>query len=239
MTNHTVSLARKLSAFIALSDQELEVLAQLQTGPFRVQAGKELVHEGQAGHMAYILLAGWVSSYKLLPNDGRQVIRFPLPGDWIGLRSVLLRTSDHSFAALTDAVVSAIAASRVRRLFEDVPRLGAAILWATSQDEAMVVEHLVSVGRRNAIERTAHFFLELHERLQLIGLADDRTFDCPLNQYILADALGLSAIHVNRVLRQLRERALLTLKGHSVEIHDKQALVTLAGYQPHQRAGRA
>ena len=85
-------------------------------------------------------------------------------------------------------------------VFNEFPRLGAAILWAASRDEAMVVEHLVSIGRRTAIERTAHFFLELSERLRLVGLANDKEFACPLNQYVLADALGLSAIHVNRVL---------------------------------------
>ena len=95
----------------------------------------------------------------------------------------------------------------------------------------MVVEHLVNIGRRSAIERTAHFFLELRERLGLVGLATDKEFTCPLNQYVLADALGLSAIHVNRVLRQLRERKLLTLRERKVIIHDPAALKRLAGFQ--------
>jgi CRP-like cAMP-binding protein len=116
-------------------------------------------------------------------------------------------------------------------VFNEFPRLGAAILWSASRDEAMVVEHLVSIGRRSAIERTAHFFLELAERLHLVGPATEREFTCPLNQYVVADALGLSAIHVNRVLRELRERKLLTLKGRKVIIHDPVALKKLAGYQ--------
>ena len=104
-------------------------------------------------------------------------------------------------------------------------------LWCASRDWAIVVEHLVSIGRRSAVERTAHFFLELVERLRLVGLATEKEFSCPLNQYVLADALGLSAIHVNRVLRQLREGELLTLKGRKVIIHDPVALKKLAGYQ--------
>ncbi len=224
-------LARKLNTFVALSEREMACLADLQSVPVRVKRGKELVHEGQTGHTAYILHAGWACSYKLLPDGGRQIIAFPLPGDCVGLRSVLLRTSDHSFSALTDAVVSSVEAKRMMQIFSEFPRLSAAILWAASRDEAMVVEHLVSIGRRSAIERTAHFFLELHERLQLVGLATDRDFICPLNQYVLADALGLSAIHVNRVLRQLRERHLLTLKGRKVIIQDLRALKSLAGYQ--------
>lgn len=123
------------------------------------------------------------------------------------------------------------------RLFSDSPRLAAAILWAASRDEAMIVEHLVSIGRRNALERTAHFFLELGERLRLVGLATDKDFPCPLNQYVLADALGLSAIHVNRVLRQLRERDLMTLKRGKVVMHDAIELARLAGFE-HQLSGR-
>jgi CRP-like cAMP-binding protein len=226
---------RKLGTFMTLSQDELSCLAELQAAPERVKRGKELVHEGQTGHKAYILQSGWACSFKLLHDGGRQIIGFPIPGDCIGLRSVLLRTSDHSFSALTDVVVSSVEASRMMRLFSEFPRLAAAILWATSRDEAMIVEHLVSIGRRSAIERTAHFFLELNERLRLVGLATDREFPCPLNQYVLADALGLSAIHVNRVLRQLREMKMLTLRRGKVAIHDLAALGRLAGFEPQAR----
>lgn len=224
-------LARKLGAFIELSKPELNCLADLQSTPVAVQRGQEIVHEGQTGHKVYILQQGWAVSFKLLPDGGRQIITFPLPGDCVGLRSVLLRTSDHSFSALTDALVSSVDASRMMLIFNEHPRLGAAILWAASRDEAMVVEHLVSVGRRNAVERTAHFFVELSERLRLVGLVNDDTFIYPLNQYVLADALGLSAIHVNRVLRVLRELNLVTVKGREVIIHDLIGLRAKAGYQ--------
>ena len=225
------ALTRKLNTFVQLSQAEMACLASLQEPQMRVSGGKELVHEGQTGHKAYILQSGWALSFKLLPDGGRQIIGFPLPGDCLGLRSVLLRTSDHSFSALTDAVVSVVEAPRMMAIFNEFPRLGAAILWAASRDEAIVVEHLVSIGRRSAIERTAHFFLELHERLQLVGMAPGYEFECPLSQYVLADALGLSAIHVNRVLRQLRERNLLTLSDRKMTLHDLPALKRLAGFQ--------
>jgi CRP-like cAMP-binding protein len=95
----------------------------------------------------------------------------------------------------------------------------------------MVVEHLVNIGRRSAIERTAHFFMELAERLSLVGLATETEFKCPLSQFVLADALGLTAVHVNRVLRQLRERGLLTLSRGRAQIHDLAELRKLAGFQ--------
>jgi CRP-like cAMP-binding protein len=224
-------LARKLGSFMQLSAVEAQCLSDMQLSSVRMKAGKELVHEGQTGHLAYILQDGWACSFKLLPDGGRQIINFPLPGDCVGLRSVLLRTSDHSFSALTDVVVSSVEASRMMDVFNEFPRLGAAILWAASRDEAMVVEHLVNIGRRSAVERTAHFFLELCERLRLVGLASEVEFICPLNQYVLADALGLSAIHVNRVLRQLRERKLMTLKDRKITIQNMPALKQLAGFQ--------
>lgn len=230
-------LAKKLNTFVQLSERELRCLAELQSAPAHVTRGKELVHEGQTGQMAHILQAGWACSFKLLPDGGRQIITFPLPGDCVGLGSALLRTSDHSFCALTDIVVCAVEASRMIRIFGEFPRLGAAILWAASRDETMVVEHLVSIGRRSAVERTAHFFLELWERLRLVGLASGNEFTCPLNQYVLADALGLSAIHVNRMLRQLRERKLLTLQAHKVIIQDPSGLKELAGYQDQEEGG--
>ena len=222
--------AKRLNAFIPLSREEQAALAELHARPIKVKQGKHLVEEGQTGHRAFILQDGWACSYKLLPSGGRQIISFPIPGDCVGLRSVLLRTADHSFSTLTDAVVSPVDGSRIVETFNEFPRLGAAILWAASRDEAMTVEHLVSVGRRSAIERTAHFFMELAERLSLIGLATDGEFDCPLSQGVLADALGLTGIHVNRVLRQLRERDLLTFRGGKVKIHDLNGLGKLAAF---------
>ena len=223
-------LAKKLNSFVSLSPDEHRHLADLQSRTIKVKRGKQLVQEGQTGHQAFILQAGWACSYKLLPNGSRQIISFPIAGDCVGLRSVLLRTADHSFSALTDAVVSSVDGTRILQTVHDFPRLASAILWAASRDEAMVVEHLVSVGRRSAIERTAHFFMELVGRLRLIGLATAAEFKCPLSQYVLADALGLSAIHVNRVLRQLRERELLTIHKGKVTIHDLDGLRALAGF---------
>ena len=128
-------------------------------------------------------------------------------------------------------MVAAVEAPRMLEIMNKFPRLGTAFLWAVSQDGAMVVEHLVNIGRRSAIERTAHFFLELAERLTLVGLATETQFEHPLNQSIIGDALGLSQVHVNRVLRELREQNLLTASEGKVSIHDLSGLRKLAGYR--------
>jgi CRP-like cAMP-binding protein len=223
-------LARKLRTFVDLSELELAGLAELQSAPLHVERGKELMHQGERGQVAYILQSGWGCSFKILRDGARQIITFPIPGDLIGLRNVLLRTSDHAFSAVTDAQVSCISVARVTTLIDEFPRLATAIMWATSRDEAITVEHLASIGRRTSLERTAHFFLELRDRLQLVGLASDNAFECPLNQYVLADALGLSSIHVNRVLRQLRQLGLMTFQNRKVVLLDVSRLAALAGY---------
>jgi CRP-like cAMP-binding protein len=203
----------------------------MQGPAVKVRRGQRLTEEGQVSQKVYVLRDGWACSYKDLANGNRQIISFPVPGDCVGVRSSLLKTADHTFAALTDVVVKAVEPEHLVNCLGQFPRLAAALLWSVSRDEAMVVDHLVSIGRRNAKERTAHFFLELRERLALIGSASETEYSCPLNQYVLADALGLTAIHVNRVLRQLREEKLLTIRSGKVEIHDLAGLKKLAGYE--------
>jgi CRP-like cAMP-binding protein len=224
-------LAKKLNAFLSLSQDELQCLAGLQGRPLNLRRGQQLTREGQTEHKAFVLQEGWACSFKTLPDGGRQIISFPIAGDIVGLRSILLRTADHSFSALTDAVVNAVDGSHIMRCVTEYPRLGAALLWAASRDEAMVVEHLVNIGRRSSLQRTAHFFMELAGRLTLVGLGTEAEFKCPLSQFVLADALGLTSIHVNRTLRELRERNLLTVRRGVVTIHDLAGLRKLAGFQ--------
>jgi CRP-like cAMP-binding protein len=230
MTVAGSALARKLNRFAPLGRDELAALAELEARPRPVAAGTELIHERQADQRAFILQEGWACAYKLLPDGGRQVIDFRVPGDFMGLRSVLLRTADHASAAVTDLVVAEVVAREMINLLHRMPRLGTALLWAVSRDEAMVVEHLVGIGRRSALVRTAHLLVELGLRLQLVGLGDASGYACPLNQYLLSDALGVTAIHLNRVLRQLRERGLLTFRDGQVVFHDLPRLRRIAGH---------
>lgn len=231
-TTHDSPFARKLGTFVVLGEADHLVLQRLYQRRRTVAAGRELVHQGETEQSAYILARGWVCSYKLLPDGSRQIVDFQIPGDFLGLRSVLLHTSDHNVEPITDIQVSEVLMSDLLTAFAETPRLAAAVFWAASRDEAMVVEHLVGIGRREAPARMAHFLLELECRLALVGMGDRTGYDCPLTQYLLADALGLSAVHVNRVLRQLREDGLVTFRDGHVTIHDHAGLVELAQFDP-------
>lgn len=225
-------LARKLGALVALSEAELGVLEGLLRRRRTFFAGRDLVHQGQSDQAAYIVISGWAFSYKLMANGERQIVDFQIPGDFLGLRSVLLHIYDQSIEPVTGIEVTEVHVSDLLEAFSQTPRLATAVMWAASRDEAMVVEHLVDVGRRNAAKRMAHFLLELGVRLALVGLGSREGFACPITQYLLADALGLSAVHVNRVLRQLREAKLHTFRDGFVGFENYDRLAEFAQFDP-------
>lgn len=230
MINQHSPLARKLGSFIALSGQELGVLDMLHGRRKTYVAGRDMVHQGQSDQQAFVLAEGWAFSYRLLASGGRQIVDFQIPGDFLGMRSVLCRTAGQSVEPLTSVQASAFNSQNLMEVFARTPRLGTALLWATSRDDAMVIEHLVGVGRRNAVERTAHLLLELGARLALVGMGTKAGYACPLSQYLLADALGLSAVHVNRVLRELREEGLVTFRNGRVVFTNFAGLVDFADF---------
>jgi len=222
--------SRKLGAFVVLSHSELDVIGNLYKRRRSFPIGRDMMYQGQTDQAAYIISSGWVCSYKLLPDGTRQIVDFQIPGDFLGLRSVLFRTADYNAQPITAVEATEVKAVDLVSAFTQTPRLATALMWAASRDEAMMIEHLVNLGRRNAVERTAHFLLELGVRLRLVGLGDKTGYKCPLSQYLLADALGLSAVHINRVLRELREKGLLTFKKGRVTFDDFDTLVKLADF---------
>lgn len=230
MLDTQTPLTRKLSCFGGLSQDDLALFTALLRRKRNICAGQALIHEGEKTGAAYALVQGWCCSYKILRDGERQIVDIQIPGDFIGLRSILFHTSDHSTQALTPIEVCEINAPDMLGSLARRPRLATAVLWAISRDEAVMAEHLVNLGRRSADVRMAHFLLELGARLQLVGLGSKTGFDCPLTQYHLADALGLSAVHVNRVLRQLREDGMLTFQKGRVSFDNLEALIELAAF---------
>jgi CRP-like cAMP-binding protein len=224
------AFSRKLSAFVSLSEAERAVVSDVERRRRRFPARHDLVNQGQNGQSAYILTQGWASSYKILHDGARGVVDIQIPGDFLGLRSILFNAPDQSVESLTPVEVSVVSQALLMETFAKAPRLATALQWAASRDEAIVAEHLVGMGRRKAPERLAHFLLELSARLNLVGLGTKDGYACPLTQYVLADALGLSAVHLNRVLRELREDELLDFHNGRVSFLDFDGLVAMADF---------
>ncbi len=222
--------ARKIASYVSLGEGEIHAVSALYKRRRKFAPGIELVHQGEIDQSAFIMAEGWAFSYKILAEGQRQIVNFQIPGDFLGVRSMLFRTSDHSVEPITPIEASEVTKSELFQTFSKTPRLATAVLWAVSRDEAMVVEHLVGVGQRPAAERTAHLLLELGARLKLVGMGDKTGFACPLTQYHLADALGMTPVHVNRVLREIREAGLITFQNRRVSFDDYEGLVDFADF---------
>ena len=227
----TAPLTAKLARSVSLSPQEMAVLAELQVPLRPVPRHREIITEGRTYSELFVVLEGIAIRYRVSHDGRRQVLNVVLPGDFIGFPACFFESALFSVAALTDTRVSSVPMTRLLSLFERHPRLAAILLWQFSCEAAMYAEHLTDIGRRSAVERVAHFLLELLTRFQAIGLAEDRSYAMPLTQEIMGDLLGLSATHVNRSLRQLRDDGLVSIDGRRVVIGDFEGLAAVADFE--------
>jgi CRP-like cAMP-binding protein len=224
------ALARKLHHFLDFSHDDVACIVALEEQELAVAPRTELISQDAEGQSYFVLLKGWAACSKLLPDGRRQIINFAVPGDFLGLRCFLLPKADHAVVTITEASVSQFPQQQMVDLIRANPKFGAAVLWALSFEQAIVVDHLVNIGRRSALERTAHLLLELEARLSLVGLSADGSFEVPVTQEDLGDVLGLTTVHVNRVLRQLRTRDLIAIRQRRVDILDRDGLEELAQF---------
>lgn len=179
-----------------------------------------------------LLLEGFVERYKDTPEGRRQILAIHIPGDFVDLHSYPLKRLEHSVAALTDVRVALFPHPEIRALTKASATLTELLWRSTLVDAAINREWIVSIGARSAAIRLAHLFCEMYVRLQRIGQAPTTTFPLPLTQVDLADATGLTAVHANRMLRQLRERGMVAFRQGEVEILDWDALRRFAKFDP-------
>jgi CRP-like cAMP-binding protein len=224
-------LTQKLSRLVTLSPDEVSVLENLQSTTRIVRRNREIITEGRKYDGLLILIDGVAIRQRILHDGRRQILNIALSGDFIGFPSNFFEIALYSITALADCIVSPVPFPTLLGLFDSQPRLAGAIFWSFACEAAMYAEHLIDVGRRSALERVAHFLLELLTRLEIIGLADDHSFRMPLTQELIGDALGLSVPHVNRTLRQLRDDELVSIEEHMVIIKDVEALSALADFE--------
>jgi CRP-like cAMP-binding protein len=175
---------------------------------------------------------GYAIRYKLLRSGKRQILNVVLPGDVIGFPVSFFDRSIYSVVAVSDLTYNPCPLESYARLCYERPQFGLALSWLAAHEAAIYAEHLVNLGRRTPFERLAHFLLELHARLLIVGRAEQTSFDLPFSQEIMADVLGLSVPHLNRMMQQLRAEQLITSRARRIELTGMANLQTLAHYQP-------
>jgi len=225
-------LAKKLARLVRLAPDEIAILEDLQSATRTIRRNREVLAQGQKYDVLFVLIDGVAIRYRILHDGRRQVLNIALPGDFIGFPSSFFEKALYSVTVVTESMVAPIPLRTLLGLFDRHPRLAATIFWSFACEAAMYAEHLIDVGRRSALERVAHFLLELLTRLKIIGLADEQSFRMPLTQELIGDALGLSVPHVNRTQRQLRNDELVSIEEHIVIIKDVEALSALADFEP-------
>lgn len=224
-------LVAKLETRAELTEQDRGDLNTLYSDAREIGPRRNIIREGDRPENVHLMVEGWAARYKLLPDGARQITAFLLPGDFCDLHVTILGEMDHGISTLTRSRVAFIPRTRIEALTER-PSLVKAFWWSTLVDEAVLRSWIVNVGRRDAYQAIGHLICELYVRMRNVGLVDDHRFDLPLTQEELGDALGLTAVHVNRVLQRLRSEDLISLRHGLLTIHDYRRLEEASGFNP-------
>jgi CRP-like cAMP-binding protein len=221
-------LVAKLSGFASLSDDDVDMLEALCSKQERVEAGVHLVDEGKAPRRGFVITGGLACRYRLIADGHRQILTLMIPGDFYDPHAFLLSVAADSVVTMVPTRLATIERDKVFEIVEHHPRISAALWWSAMQEAAMLRERIVMLGRHKARARVAYFFCELLWRHRAIGLGEDHSLRLALTQADIADTLGLTAVHVNRVLQDLRREGLITLAHHRLTIHHLDRLQSLA-----------
>ena len=225
-------LLLKLRARDLLSDEEEEVL-RASVSEIRVfPAGRTIVRTGTTLSASTLLVDGIVCRYKDLADGQRQIMELHVAGDFVDLHGFLLKQLDHNVGTMTPVRVASFPHEAIRGITETHPHLGRMLWFSTLLDAAIHREKILSIGRRSALARIAHILCELLVRLRIVGLAEDGGYALPLTQADLADVTGLTSVHVNRMLKKLRDENLLTFRGGRVVVDDWEGLQRIAEFDP-------
>lgn len=223
-------LLMKLTVRDTLSPQEEARLRDLPSERQSVPRHRAVALAGQEVTHSVIVLEGLMCRYKDLRNGGRQISALHIPGDFADLHGFTLKRLDDSLLAMTACEIALVPHERLRVLTEESPHLTRLLWFCTNLDAAIHREWVVSLGRRAALERMAHFFCELWVRYEIVGLARADGFSLGMTQNELAESLGLTPVHVNRTLKALREKELAFFRGGFVEIPDLALLKRVAEF---------
>ncbi|WP_068021224.1 Crp/Fnr family transcriptional regulator [Rhodoplanes sp. Z2-YC6860] len=230
---------RGIHALREFSAKELEFVTEFKSGELNVQAGTNILLQGTNSAHLYTILSGWAFRYKSLADGRRQILNFALPSDFLGLQGSVNDEMQHSVEALTDMTLCVFPRDKLWNLFRDYPTLAFDVTWLAAREEQILDEHLLSIGRRTALERLAYLLLAVFQRAEEVGLAKGNTIQFPFTQQHVADMLGMSLVHTNKTLRRLSATKAIRWKERRFELLDREALTNLASYElPRERPNR-
>ncbi|WP_019906531.1 Crp/Fnr family transcriptional regulator [Methylobacterium sp. 77] len=224
-------LVHKFEGFVALNEADKDVLHRIAALARDVPARTNLAREGDVHNDILLITEGVGCRFKQRANGARQITAYLVPGDACDLDIALMGRLDHTIATLSACKVARISTSVLQEITENHPAIARAMRISALIDEATLREWLVNVGCRSALERIAHLFCELLLRLRAVGLATEDSCDLPMTQHELADTTGMTTVHVNRSLQELRRRGLIELKGKNLRILDWPRLKSLAEFK--------
>lgn len=225
-------IVARLRQFIDLGAAEIDTLRSLIECELNVERRRDLVIDGYEYSKLSFVKEGFAARYKLLRNGKRQIINVIVPGDIIGLPGSFLDQATFSVIALTDIKLEVCSLDGFLAVCLRQPRFGLMLSWLAVQEAMSYADRVVDIGRRTPVERLAHFLLEIHGRLALVGGTTETDFDLPISQEVISDALGLSVPHLNRMLARLRGQGLIAIADRRIQFIDKKALCLLAHFQP-------
>ena len=227
MTNRFVE---KLQGFGDLSDESVLALEAATNHTHDYAPRIDLIREGDKPGPVIVILEGWAFRYKVLPSGTRQIMAFMMPGDACDLNIGMLAEMDHSIQTVTRAKVAKIEGRDMDELMGAHPLIARAMYVAQLVDEGTLRAWIVSLGRRSAVERVAHLLLELYIRGVRIGIALGDEMELPLSQAVLADAMGMTPVHINRTLQDLRRSAAIELRRGVLRIAQPSVLTQISGF---------
>lgn len=228
----TSCIIRHFQHYAELSQGDHDLLDSLEKSPQAYSRNTAIWRQGQQSDHFFTVQSGWACNYRNMEDGSRQVLDLYVPGDIIGLREFAFRRRISDLVVVTDARLCPFPKHRLSEVFQCSRLLCNLFFLIAARDQAILVERLINLGRRTAREKVAHFLLEMGHRLDKACVDVNDCNHLPLTQVLLADALGLSAVHVNRTLQELKHEQLVSIGSDGINLLDRDGLVAVAGFDP-------
>jgi CRP-like cAMP-binding protein len=223
---------RKLRARHDLSRDEEAALRDMDWSHRRFERNQVMVRPGETLELSMLLLSGFALRCKFAADGARQIVEINLPGDFIDLHGFILKRLEHEISAASRCDIGTVHHGEIKRVTEQFPRLNRVLWFQTLVDASIHREWMLVLGKKRGRARVAQFFCEVQRRLKIVRLIGDNDYDLPFNQQELADITGMTPVHLNRCLKELRDAGLVTFRNGKVEIHDLPGLSRDAQFDP-------